>query len=97
MLVKTARRVMALVAVFLSTNAHCFIDPPTFTPTKPVAGEGVPINVWFGECDGFLSQAPTVTRSGNTVEVTYPTVNNTFCNLPPATRTTSIGVFAAGT
>lgn len=97
MMLRAARKLVALVALLLSTNAYCFIDPPTFTPTNPVAGEEVSINVRFGVCDGFLSQAPTVVRSGSTVEITYATVTNTFCNLPPATRTTSIGLFAAGT
>lgn len=97
MIVNTARRVLVLLALLVSSNAYCYIDPPTFTPASPSAGEEVFINVRFGGCDGYLSQPPTITRFGDTVEIIYATVRNNFCIVPPATLTSSLGIFAAGT
>ena len=97
MIVNTARRVLVLLTLLVSSNAYCFIDPPTFTPTNPTAGQEVLINVRFGVCDGYLSAPPTITYSATSIEIIYQTATSGYCNIPIATLTTSLGALAAGT
>lgn len=96
MIFYTLRRVLILLVLTVSSNAYCFIDPPTFTPAIPTAGQEVLINVRFGVCDGYLAASPTITFSGTNIEIIYQTATSGFCNIPIATLTTSLGTLAAG-
>ena len=92
---------LALLYAFTSQPAQAFIDPPYITPSVPVAGDTVSVNIREGQCDGILSATgyPQITRVENAIRVVSWGVryfNPELCTLPIGTETDSIGSFPAG-
>lgn len=91
-----------MFALLSATRSSAFVLSPTLTPTSPLAGEVLSIDVTAGICDVFLgSTTPIpVTRSGTDLRVVLPShheSNITFCNLGIGTGRYITTSFPAGT
>jgi hypothetical protein len=101
-----ARRVAQLAIVWLALFAHsacAFFDPPWITPTSPVAGETVAVNIRHGICDSILGRDgfPQITQEGNSIHIVYYGVHyepgDELCIFGIGTVTTEFGAFPDGT
>ena len=96
---------MALTLLVLPVmSASAFVDPPTFSPTQPYAGQSVDMSVRAGGCHGFGVPPPgypyvEVQTSGNVVDVIIAGVEANdpiLCIFGVGTITVDIGAFPQG-
>ena len=100
---KTAMAILALL-VFPVMSASAFVDPPTFSPAQPYAGQLVDMSVRAGVCHGFAVPPPgypyvEVQTSGNVVDVIIAGVEANdpiLCIFGVGTITVDIGAFPQG-
>ena len=82
--------------------ARAFVDPPTFSPEQPHAGQAVQMTVRAGVCHGFTAPAEgyaflEVRVEGDIIDVIMSGVSDqTQCHVPPHTLTVTIGEFPEG-
>ncbi len=100
---KTALAVLVLL-VLPFTQASAFVDPPTFSPAQPYAGQSIDMSVRSGGCHTFLVPPlgyplVEVQVSGNVVDVVITGVeayDMILCIFPPGTLTVDIGFLPQG-
>ncbi|HET9047976.1 MAG TPA: hypothetical protein VFN29_03290 [Chiayiivirga sp.] len=95
----------ALVLLVLPfAPASAFVDPPTFSPTQPYAGQAIDMSVRSGVCHAFGVPPPgypyvEVQTSGNVVDVIIAGVeayDSILCIFGVGTITVDIGGFPQG-
>lgn len=92
--------VLAFIAVF-AQRAQAFFDPPWITPTNPVAGDVVSVNIRTGQCDSIFEETgfPQLTREGNSIRLLEYGVHDAppdFCIYPTGTLIRPLGSLAPG-
>lgn len=97
--------VMAFVLFMLPfASASAFVDPPTFSPAQPYAGQPVDMSVRAGYCHGFAYPPAgypfvEVQRNGDIIDLIITGSERTdplFCMIQPHTITENIGGFPEG-
>jgi len=70
---RAAKAGIIAVAVFVSSTANAFFDPPYITPAQPMAGEPMVVNIRGGNCDALFSLPgfPRITQVGNDIRIVY--------------------------
>lgn len=91
---------VVLTCLLLAQPARAFVDSPYLTPATPMAGEDVRVNVRFGECDIFVSEAPypVITQEGNAIRILffgYSYNDPELCTYGSYVTSPSIGQFPA--
>jgi hypothetical protein len=95
----------ALVLFMLPfASASAFVDPPTFSPAQPYAGQPIEMSVRAGYCHGFFVPPEgypfvEIQRYGNTIDVIITGSERTdpiLCMIQPNTLTVNMGGFPAG-
>ena len=74
---------LALLCALTSQPAQAFIDPPYITPTAPVAGEMISVNIRYGVCD-LIFDIFERTQDGNAIRIVLSGVHYDdpfMCNL----------------
>lgn len=95
------RSAFVFVALF-AQSAQAFFDPPSITPTNPIAGENVSVSVHGGLCDYIASRDgyPQLTRDGNAIRLLYYGSHyepgSELCTDGVGTVTRSIGSYPPG-
>ena len=85
---------LALLGISVAQTAQAFIDPPYITPTAPVAGETVSVDIGYGVCD-LIGTVQSITQDGHAIRVLLSAVRYTdpfMCNFPPD----DLGVYPVG-
>ncbi|MEJ1250181.1 hypothetical protein [Denitratimonas tolerans] len=101
------RRALTTVLVLLMlpfASASAFVDPPTFSPAQPYAGQPVDMSVRAGYCHGFAYPPAgypfvEVQRNGDIIDIIITGSERTdplFCMIQPHTITENIGGFPEG-
>lgn len=96
-------RVLLRAVVFAGLSAHAiaaqaFLDPPLLAPSRPVAGDVVAVNVAYGVCDAIIG-INELSQNGSAIRVVLSGIHYDdpfMCNLPSATGTYPIGLYAPG-
>ncbi|MEO6689340.1 MAG: hypothetical protein ABIN56_09510 [Dokdonella sp.] len=101
-----ARYVAPLLAVLFvgfTLSAQAFFDPPCITPTAPIAGDIVSVNVVSGVCDTFIQRVgyPQISQQGNAIDLLmfgdHFESGDERCICNAGTLTQLIGTFPPGT
>lgn len=74
---------LALLCAFNSQSAQAFVDPPYTTPTTPVAGDMISVNIGDGICD-LIFDIFERTQDGNAIRIVLSGVHYDdpfMCNL----------------
>ena len=95
--------VLALLVIPI-TSVSAFVDPPTFSPTSPHAGQSIDMSVRSGVCHTFGAPPPgypyvEVQTSGNVVDVIIAGAEANdpiLCIFGVGTVTLDIGAFPQG-
>jgi hypothetical protein len=93
---------LAFALALCAQPAWAFLDPPYLTPTNPVAGELVSVNIYGGECDiadDGVVWPPPVTQQGNAITILLTGIHESdpeFCYFSLATETKPVGRFPPG-
>ena len=99
------RAVLVLALLMLPVmSASAFVDPPSFSPVQPYAGQSVDMSVRAGGCHGFAVPPPgypyvEVQTNGNVVDVIIAGVeayDPILCIFGVGTITVDIGEFPQG-
>ena len=101
---RVLRHLLVIVLLAPLGQAWGFVDPPTFSPAQPNAGEAVDMSVRIGDCHGFAVPPDgypfvDVQVSEDIINVIITGVEENdpiFCVIPPYTETVSIGGFPEG-
>jgi len=100
-IVRAAKAWIIAVAVFVSSTANAFFDPPYITPDHPTADDILAVNIRVGVCDALIEspEFPRITRVGNQVRIVYFSSHNDdpeFCNIEIGTAHLPIGTYGVG-
>ncbi len=102
MIRKTVRSLVVLVLMSSATLVHAFVDPPTLSPTNPLAGQTIYVHVRAGICDAYyygVPGYPQITRTGNAIRIVLESAHSylpILCNFPIGTATYPVGTFSGG-
>mgnify|MGYP000853085568 CR=1 FL=1 len=98
--------VMLALLVLPLAPALAFVDPPTFSPAQPYAGQSIEMSVRVGQCHGFAMPPPLypfpfmeVQRDDGIIDVLIAGTwedDLIFCNIPVYTALFDIGEFPEG-
>ncbi len=102
MLGRIAKAGIIALAVFVSSKANAFFDPPYITPDHPGVNNILTVNIRGGVCDALIEspEFPRITRVGNQIRIVYFSSHDDdpeFCNIDIGTAHLPIGTYAAGT
>jgi hypothetical protein len=92
------------ICTVVAIPAQAFVDPPTFEPPEPLAGQSVQMSVRAGECHGFFAPPPgqeflEVAVDGTIIDVIISgqeIEDPLWCIVPIGTLTVDIGSFPQG-
>jgi len=92
---------VALLLAMVSPSAQAFFDPPWITPTAPMAGEIVSVNMRMGDCDARVEHPgyPQITTQGNAIHLLvygHHWDTQDLCVYPIGQGAESIGAFPPG-
>jgi hypothetical protein len=99
------RRHPHLLAFALALSAQPawgFLDPPYLTPTNPVAGDMIWVNIHGGECDLVdmgIDWPPPVTQQGSAITILFTGIHEgdpEFCYYGIGVSTYPVGTFPPG-
>ncbi len=96
---RVASLIACLVCNLYATAASAFIDPPVLVPPNPVAGETVSVSIRHGDCDGFISAPPQISREGNAIHMLLASVHYDdplWCQVWIGTTVFPVGLFQPG-
>ena len=98
---KFMRSLIVLTLVLLSQLANAFVDPPTLSPTNPMEGQTISVNIRVGQCDGLPERPgfPQITQTGNAIRILLDSSHISdpeFCNIIVGVRTFPVGAYPAG-
>ena len=104
LLYKSFRWILAFALIIaVPKESWGYVDPPTFSPEQPVAGQPVDLSVRRGLCHAFVEPPPgvpfmEVQVNGNVIDVIFTGVVATapFCLWSEVTTTRNIGAFPEG-
>ena len=96
---KFMRSLIVLTLVLLSQLANAFVDPPTLSPTNPMEGQTISVNIRVGQCDALPVGPEQITQTGNAIRIlldSYHAFDSEFCNIIVGVRTFPLGAYPAG-
>ncbi|MGA9342775.1 MAG: S8 family serine peptidase [Rhodanobacteraceae bacterium] len=101
MLRNTLGFVFTLILAFVPHGAEAFVDPPTLSPSHPLAGDTISVNLYAGVCDAFTDDIDEtdITQNGNAIRILIDGVHYTdpaICIYPPSTYVYPVGAFPPG-
>ena len=104
LLYKSFRWILAFaLAIAMPNESWGYVDPPTFSPEQPFAGQPVDLSVRTGVCHGLIEPPQgvpfmEVQVNATVIDVIFSGVDATepLCTFDAATTTRNIGAFPEG-
>ncbi|MFC4821792.1 hypothetical protein [Dokdonella ginsengisoli] len=99
---RIAIQFLLVCIVFFSHGAQAFFDPPWITPTNPIVGNVISVNIHGGICDFIVGREgfPQITQEGNAIRIVeygnHYEPGSEFCIDGVGTVTDPIGALPPG-